>query len=54
MKIKRNQLQEETAESTNRRAEQSLSDGTHYHMACSSSSNERRRAHCVVETEKNK
>lgn len=46
MKIKRNQLQEETAESTNRRAEQSLSDGTHYHMACSSSSKERRRAHC--------
>lgn len=50
MKLKRNQLQEETAESTNRRTEQSLSDGTHYHMVCSSSSKERRRAHCVMET----
>lgn len=28
---KRNKLQEETADSTNRRAEQSLSDGMYYH-----------------------
>ena len=53
MKLKRkNKLQEETAERTNRGTEQSLSDGTRYHMACSISSRERRRAHCGVDTKK--
>lgn len=53
---KKIKLQEETAERTNRRAEQSLSDGPQYHMvtcgggSSSSSSKESRRAHCVVET----